>query len=55
VTSVALPGVDPVTTTMQTIPLLVLFQASIWAAVYFERRWSRSPIRPEPLTATDGS
>ena len=38
--SVALPGIDPVTTIMQTIPLLVLFEASIWAAIYFEKRWA---------------
>jgi sec-independent protein translocase protein TatC len=49
VISVALPGVDPVTTILQTIPLLVLFEASIWVAVLFERRWSRVPIRAEPL------
>jgi sec-independent protein translocase protein TatC len=53
VTSVALPGVDPVTTILQTIPLLVLFEASIWAAVYFERRWSRRPMRAAALTAAD--
>jgi sec-independent protein translocase protein TatC len=39
--AVALPGVDPVTTTMEMIPLLVLFEASIWLAVLFERRWAR--------------
>ena len=55
VASVALPGVDPATTVLQTIPLLVLFEASIWAAVYFERRWQRSPIRPEPVTVADSS
>ncbi len=38
--SVALPGVDPVTTTLQTIPLLVLFEASIWMALFFEKRWA---------------
>jgi sec-independent protein translocase protein TatC len=38
--AVALPGVDPVTTTMEMIPLLVLFEGSIWLAVLFERRWS---------------
>jgi sec-independent protein translocase protein TatC len=38
--SVALPGVDPVTTMLQTIPLLILFEASIWAAKYFEKRWA---------------
>jgi sec-independent protein translocase protein TatC len=37
--AVALPGVDPVTTLMEMGPLLVLFEASIWLAVLFERRW----------------
>ena len=37
---VALPGVDPVTTVVETIPLALLFEASIWMSVAFERRWS---------------
>jgi sec-independent protein translocase protein TatC len=43
---VALPGVDPVTTTLETIPLLVLYEASIWLSVLLERRASRaaSPV-----------
>jgi sec-independent protein translocase protein TatC len=36
---VALPGIDPVTTIVETIPLAILFEASIWLAVIFERRW----------------
>ena len=36
---VALPGVDPVTTVIETIPLAILFEASIWLSVLFERRW----------------
>jgi sec-independent protein translocase protein TatC len=40
---VALPGVDPVTTILETIPLLVLYEASIWASVVCERRWRRVP------------
>jgi sec-independent protein translocase protein TatC len=36
---VALPGVDPITTIVETIPLAVLFEASIWLSVFFERRW----------------
>ena len=36
---VALPGVDPVTTVVETIPLALLFEASIWASRFFERRW----------------
>jgi sec-independent protein translocase protein TatC len=39
--SVALPGVDVVTTTLQTIPLLVLFEASIHLAGFFEKRWQK--------------
>jgi len=39
--AVALPGVDPVTTTMEMIPLMVLFEASIWLAVFFDRKWQR--------------
>ena len=36
---VALPGVDPVTTIVETIPLAILFETSIWLSVFFERRW----------------
>jgi sec-independent protein translocase protein TatC len=39
---VALPGVDPVTTIMETIPLLVLYESSIWVAVILERRARRT-------------
>ena len=37
--AVALPGVDPVTTLFEMGPLMVLFEASIWLAVFFEKRW----------------
>jgi sec-independent protein translocase protein TatC len=36
---VALPGVDPITTIVETIPLAILFESSIWMSVFFERRW----------------
>lgn len=36
--AVALPGVDPVTTTLEMIPLWILFEASIWVSVLVERR-----------------
>jgi sec-independent protein translocase protein TatC len=39
---VALPGVDPITTALETIPLLVLYEASIWAAVLLDRRGARA-------------
>lgn len=38
--AVLLPGVDWVSMALQTLPVLILFEASIWAAVFFERRWS---------------
>jgi sec-independent protein translocase protein TatC len=40
--AVALPGVDPVTTTLEMIPMLILFEGSIWLAVFFDRRWKRA-------------
>jgi sec-independent protein translocase protein TatC len=39
--AVALPGVDPVTTTLEMIPLMILFELSIWLTVFFDRRWKR--------------
>lgn len=37
--AVVLPGVDPVTTIIEALPLVVLFEATIWLSVYFEKRW----------------
>jgi sec-independent protein translocase protein TatC len=39
--AVALPGVDPVTLFFETLPLLVLFEASIWLCVALDRRRDR--------------
>jgi sec-independent protein translocase protein TatC len=36
--AVALPGVDPITCVLEMVPLLVLFEASIWLSVLAERR-----------------
>jgi sec-independent protein translocase protein TatC len=41
VIAVLLPGVDPVTTTFEMVPLMVLFEGSIWLSVLFERRAAR--------------
>ena len=35
---VALPGVDPVTTMIEIIPLWCLFELSIWLSIIAERR-----------------
>jgi sec-independent protein translocase protein TatC len=39
--AVALPGVDPVTTTLEMIPMMILFEGSIWMVVFFDRVWKR--------------
>jgi sec-independent protein translocase protein TatC len=46
--AVALPGIDPVTTTIEAIPLLILYEASIWLSVLMERRAPQ--IEPASLT-----
>jgi sec-independent protein translocase protein TatC len=48
--AVLLPTVDPVSLAFETVPLVVLFEASIWLAVYFEKRWWPAPtVREEPI------
>jgi sec-independent protein translocase protein TatC len=49
-----LPTVDPVSLLFETIPLLLLFELSIWASVFFERRWQARGVLGEPLAGTDG-
>jgi sec-independent protein translocase protein TatC len=39
--AVALPGVDPVTVTLEVIPLMILFESSIWLSVLLDRRSDR--------------
>jgi Sec-independent protein secretion pathway component TatC len=49
VIAVLLPGIDPVTTTMEAVPLVALYEGSIWLAVLMERRAPRA----EPASVTD--
>ncbi|HEU5279772.1 MAG TPA: twin-arginine translocase subunit TatC [Gaiellaceae bacterium] len=49
VIAVLLPGIDPVTTTLEAVPLVALYEASIWLAVLMERR---AP-RPETASVTE--
>jgi sec-independent protein translocase protein TatC len=39
---VALPGVDPVTTFFETVPLVILYELSIWLSVLLDRRAAAS-------------
>jgi sec-independent protein translocase protein TatC len=41
VVALALPGPDPVTTLLELLPMLALFEGSIWLAVFAERRAAR--------------
>ena len=44
VVAVLLPTVDVVSLVLEVIPLLLLFEASIWLAVVMERRWERAGV-----------
>ncbi len=46
--AVALPGIDPVTTAFEMVPLVVLYESSIWLSVFFERRWRSPSTAPAP-------
>ena len=48
VIAVLLPGIDPVTTTFEGIPLVVLYEGSIWLAVLMERRYPVPAAASEP-------
>jgi len=56
VVAVALPGVDPVTTTLEAIPLFVLYEGSIWLSVLMERYWmhgSDTSFEPDDFSGLD--
>src|SRR5579884_2145944 len=48
--AVALPGVDPVTTAIEMVPLFLLFEASIWLAVLFDHRHNTARKTSTALT-----
>jgi sec-independent protein translocase protein TatC len=39
--AILLPTVDPISLAFETIPLIILYELSIWMAVFMERRWAR--------------
>ncbi|MBM2822880.1 MAG: Sec-independent protein translocase protein TatC [Thermoleophilia bacterium] len=39
--AIMLPTVDPVSLAFEVVPLLLLFEGSIWMSVLMERRWQR--------------
>jgi sec-independent protein translocase protein TatC len=40
--AILLPTVDPVSLVLEVVPLLLLFELSIWISVLMERRWERA-------------
>jgi sec-independent protein translocase protein TatC len=44
VAALALPGPDPVTTLLELLPMLALFEGSIWLAVWAERRAAKLSV-----------
>jgi sec-independent protein translocase protein TatC len=49
--ALALPGPDPVTTFLELLPMWLLFEGSIWLAVFVERRMAKTA----PASATLGA
>ena len=52
---VFLPGVEFVSMALQAAPVILLFEASIWLSIFFERRWEASGVLPEPRFGTGDS
>jgi sec-independent protein translocase protein TatC len=51
VVGVALPGIDPVTTFFETIPLVFLYEGSIWLSVLLDKRAAQSAETVSPNSA----
>jgi sec-independent protein translocase protein TatC len=49
IVAVLLPGIDPVTTTLEMIPLIALYEGSIWIGVLVER----SAVRAQAASVTE--
>jgi sec-independent protein translocase protein TatC len=49
VAAVLLPGVDFVSMTLQTLPIVALFEISIWASVIAERRAANAELAAGPI------
>lgn len=44
VVAALLPTVDPVSLAFEVVPMLILFELSIWLAVFMERRWQKAEV-----------
>ena len=48
--AVLLPTVDPVSLAFETVPMLLLYELSIWLSVFMERRWDLARLDDELAT-----
>jgi sec-independent protein translocase protein TatC len=48
--AVLLPTVDPVSLAFETVPMLLLYELSIWLSVFMERRWDLARLDEELAT-----
>jgi Sec-independent protein secretion pathway component TatC len=39
-----MPTVDAISLFFEVIPIIVLYEGSIWVAAYMERRWERAEL-----------
>jgi len=44
VAAALLPTVDPISLVFEAIPMVLLFEFSIWLAAVMERRWARAGV-----------
>jgi len=45
--AVAMPTVDAISLFFEVVPIILLYEASIWIAAYMERRWERAELAAE--------
>jgi sec-independent protein translocase protein TatC len=52
--AVLLPGIDPITTTFESLPLMALYFMSVILATHFEKRWAaqRAAVSATEVTGT---
>ena len=54
VVAIILPTVDPISLVFEVVPLMLLFELSIWASVILEKRWAAQiEARREAYAGTD--
>lgn len=51
--AILLPTVDPVSLALEVVPLLILFESSIWLSAFMERRWERTAEDDDEAAAED--